>query len=69
MSEGECLHYEKGKANIVVNFPDGHVACNYCPFCKYEMSYDRYRCILNDEYLFNVKKQIGFTCPLNFEEE
>ena len=42
MFEKGVKYYTKGQAVITVNFPEGEISCNYCPFCRAEEALKRY---------------------------
>lgn len=69
-SLGECNSYItgtlQGATPIIVYLP---AKCPYCAWCKYfrEHTLDRYSCRLNEEWLFNPKKERGENCPVLWE--
>lgn len=60
----------KGKCTIVVNFPvdwkdRADVSCMQCPY----LSSNERMCQLNKEPVQYPKNYIGYSCPLNFNEQ
>ena len=62
-TKSECLHYVK--ADVEIFFPEGHIACRYCPLLE---TYAREQCRRTGEYILD-HNTIGHFCPLKLEEE
>lgn len=58
------LRYEK--ANVEINFPEGHVCCDLCPLLE---TYARKQCRRTGEYLLDTRVTVGYECPLKFEHK
>lgn len=62
--------YTTGEARFPVSFPEGRVACRFCDFCHYSHAFNRYKCLLTDEYLYKeYLDERGQECPIHFENE
>ena len=57
-SEGSCLSYEERW--VAIYFPEGDVACKYCPLME---TYARKQCRRTGEYLVS-DNTTGYWCPL-----
>lgn len=61
--------YDEAEVSFSMFFPEGRRVCKYCwAFCKYEPNYNRYSCKLTGEWLEDIEKRRGDTCPLQFKE-
>ncbi len=63
--------YTKGKAEVEVNFPNGHTVCAFCPFLISEKALGRGRCKLNRDEVIPldfVDSGRSPNCPLTIEE-
>lgn len=63
MSEGGVSRYIKTSVDIY--FPEGHMACNFCPLLE---TYSRNQCRRTGEYLMDTRI-IGAHCPLEIIDE
>ena len=61
--------YTTGIARFAVHFPNGHVNCRHCHFCRHREGFDIFICRLTDEYIeksdLNKRHRL---CPIEFEE-
>lgn len=64
--------YERGCTKYVtviypksINFPEGRVVCDICPFCHTENSGTRFRCVETGEILPFHNVDYGLCCPLD----
>jgi len=60
--------YKTGVASIAVHFDEKHVACNYCPYIRYESAHSRHSCLITNMWIYNPTKEIADHCLLIFEE-
>ena len=49
---------------MTINFPEGKVFCDLCPFCHTENSGTRFRCTETGEILPFHNVDYGLRCPL-----
>jgi hypothetical protein len=62
--------YLTGEALVQVHFPNGEKACKWCwPFLQADHELRRYRCKLTEEPLPDPLHEIGYKCPLKFQEK
>ena len=62
--------YVTGTVEVPVHFPEGKVACCWCPlFCRFEENFKRYSCRLTHEWIPDPFHMIGGQCPLKFKED
>ena len=54
---------------LMVGFPEGEVACCYCPALRKDMNSGIHFCWLTGEKLKNIKTAIGEECRLREVEE
>ena len=57
------------KATVEIGFPEGDLCCHWCPFLTSDYKLDRERCGKTGEVLIAPKHEIGYYCPLQFEEQ
>ena len=55
-------------ATVDIGFPEGDLCCHWCPFLQSDYKLDREKCGKTGEILIAPKHQIGYYCPLKFEE-
>lgn len=55
------------KATVEIGFPEDDVCCHWCPMLAPDYRLDREYCKRTGELLLAPKHQIGFYCPLRFE--
>lgn len=66
----EVLAYGHGQAVVDVYFPNGDVACRWCPlFLRYEEAFRRYSCRLSGEWIADPIHGRGQLCPLIIKKE
>lgn len=68
MAKNGVSFYTKGIASVTVNFPEGNVVCQWCPFCRNEDSLKRWKCLLTGEYLLYPFVSVGNQCPIVLED-
>ncbi len=59
-------YYVKGIKKNEVNFPNGHIACRHCPYCRTKIikGETRHCCIETLERLTDIVNQVGQDCVL-----
>lgn len=57
------------KATVEIGFPEDDVCCHWCPFLAHDYKLDREMCKKTGEILIAPKHDIGFYCPLKFENK
>lgn len=67
-------HFDSGvryytKATVEVGFPENDVVCHWCPFLASDYKLEREFCRKSGEILLAPKHQIGFYCPLVFNND
>lgn len=67
--EGGVDRYTVGTLACKIGFPFDRVRCQYCPFCRSEHDYNRFRCLVTNEILLDVFHTIGYDCPIEFEKD
>lgn len=55
------------KATVEIGFPEDDVCCHWCPMLAPDYRLEREYCKRTGELLLAPKHQIGFYCPLIFE--
>ena len=55
------------KATVEIGFPEGDCVCHWCPFLTSDYKLNRERCGKTGEVLVAPLHEIGYFCPLNFE--
>lgn len=62
-SLGKCYEYIVGTANIQAYLPAKRSTCQYCKYIGNHHAFDRYFCIVTDEWLIDYKRGRGEQCP------
>lgn len=62
-------YYTTGFVNIPVHFPEDRVACQWCPYTRYEDGTKRHSCRFTNEFLPYWNTTIGNQCPIDFKED
>lgn len=57
------------KATVEIGFPEDDVCCHWCPFLQADYKLDREKCGKTGEVLIAPKHEVGYMCPLKFNEE
>lgn len=70
MMNGSAAYYVRGTFTTKVNFPDGDIACIYCPYHKYKTvrGQTRHICVKTYEPLEAPEYGVGADCVLEFKE-
>ena len=66
--EKGIAYYTHGTVSLRVHFPEDRTICKYCRFLKHEYGYDRHRCVLTEEFIFNIRSR-GAECPITLDKE
>lgn len=56
------------KATVDIGFPEDDRCCHWCPFLQSDYKLNRERCGKTGEVLIAPLHEIGYFCPLQFEE-
>ena len=57
------------KAKVEISFPEEDVCCYRCPLMSTDYGSKRERCGRTGEILVNPRYDIGYDCPLEFENK
>ena len=57
------------KATVEISFPEEDVCCYRCPLMTVDYGSKRERCSRTGELLVNPRYDIGYDCPLKFENK
>lgn len=57
------------KATVEISFPEEDCCCYRCPLMSVDYCSKRERCGRTGELLVNPKYDIGYDCPLKFENK
>lgn len=61
-------YYTSAELNTLVFFPEGELACKYCPFLSWNDRLNIGRCKVTDKILY-TPEFIPNYCPLEFKED
>lgn len=56
------------KATAEIGFPEDDLVCHWCPFLTSDYKLNRERCGKTGEVLIAPLHELGYFCPLKFEE-
>jgi len=61
--------FTRAVLQTVVNFPERHVCCKYCPFCLYDRNNTASYCAVTRQTLYAIEKGVGYDCPLELLDD
>lgn len=61
--------YLKANVTVTVNVWEHLPVCSTCRWLKYEHDLRRYTCLITDEPMLEVNKDVGRLCPLRGKED